>query len=152
MAKKSSDAKGIKALQHFSLSNAQRLVLGSFLILFSVLLLLSIISYFFTGESDQSILGDFTNRSVETKNWLSKIGAWISHQLVFKGFGVASILFSGLVAMSGITVLLNTSKQRLYSQWIWGTLIVIWTSITFGFLFSCSISQQPLWCYLLPPI
>ena len=136
MAKKSSDAKGIKALQHFSLSNAQRLVLGSFLILFSVLLLLSIVSYFFTGESDQSILGDFTNRSVETKNWLSKIGAWISHLLVFKGFGVASILFSGLVAMSGITVLLNTSKQRLYRQWIWGTLIVIWTSITFGFLFS----------------
>ena len=136
MAKKSSETKGTKALQLRPLTHPQRLVLGSFLLLFSVLILLSIVSYFFTGESDQSALGDFANRSVATKNWLSKIGAWISHLLVYKGFGVASVLFAGLVAISGTTVLLNTSKQRLYRRWIWGTLVVIWMSITFGFLFS----------------
>lgn len=136
MSKKSSEPNGRKALQLSSLTNPQRLVLGSFLILFSVLILLSIVSYFFTGESDQSVLGDFTNRSIATKNWLSKIGAWISHLLVYKGFGIASVLFAGLVAVSGITVLLNTSLQRLYRRWIWGTLVVIWMSIAFGFLFS----------------
>ncbi|MEC8723718.1 MAG: DNA translocase FtsK 4TM domain-containing protein, partial [Bacteroidota bacterium] len=85
-------SKGIKEIKNKSLSSSQQLVLGSFLILLGIILGLSIVSYFFTGESDQSALNDFTNRSTPTENWLSKSGAWISHFLVFKGFGVASII------------------------------------------------------------
>lgn len=136
MANNLSEKKDFNGIKSISLTNSQRLVLGSFLVLLGVLLFLSIVSYFFTGESDQSVLGDFTDRSVTTNNWLSKIGAWISHILVFKGFGLASIIFSGLIVLSGISVLTNSSKQRLYGRWIWGTLIVIWCSIAAGFIFT----------------
>ena len=123
-------------LPEITLTNPQRLVFGSFLVILGLLVFISIISYFFTGDSDQSTLGNFTNRTIPTNNWLSKFGAWISHLLVYKGFGIASVLFSGLLAISGITVLMNTSKQRLFRHWFWGTLIIIWLSITTGYAFN----------------
>lgn len=123
-------------LTEITLTNPQRLVFGSFLVILGLLVFISIISYFFTGDSDQSTLGNFTNRTIPTNNWLSKFGAWISHLLVYKGFGIASVLFSGLLAISGITVLMNTSKQRLFRHWFWGILIIIWLSITTGYAFN----------------
>lgn len=136
MAKKFSKSKGFDGIKKFSLTNPQRLVLGSFLILFGLLVFISIISYFFTGNSDQSTLGSFTNRAIPADNWLSKFGAWVSHLLVYKGFGIASVLFAGLLLISGVTVLMNTSKQRLFRHWFWGILIIIWLSITTGYAFN----------------
>ena len=83
-------------LPEITLTNPQRLVFGSFLVILGVLVFISILSYFFTGNSDQSALSGFTNRAIPTNNWLSKIGAWMSHLLVYKGFGIASFLFSHL--------------------------------------------------------
>ena len=118
-----------------SLTNSQRLVLGSFLVILGILLFVSLLSYLFTGESDQSVLGEFTNRTVETNNWLSKVGAWISQLLIYKGFGISSFIFSGLLLLSGISVLANSSKKRLWRHWFWGTLVIIWGSMLFGFAF-----------------
>ena len=120
---------------NFTLTNSQRLVMGSFLVIIGILLFIALLSYLFTGESDQTVLGDFTNRSVETNNWLSKVGAWISHLLIYKGFGISSFLFSGLLLLTGISVLANSSKKRLWRNWFWGTLIIIWGSMVFGFAF-----------------
>ena len=120
---------------NFTLTNSQRLVMGSFLVIIGILLFIALLSYLFTGESDQTILGDFTNRSIETNNWLSKVGAWISHLLIYKGFGISSFLFSGLLLLTGISVLANSSKKRLWRNWFWGTLIIIWGALVFGFAF-----------------
>jgi S-DNA-T family DNA segregation ATPase FtsK/SpoIIIE len=123
-------------LPEITLTNPQRLVFGSFLVILGLLVFISILSYFFTGDSDQSALSGFSNRSITTNNWLSKIGAWISDVLVYKGFGVASFIFSGLFVVSGVTVLMNTSKERLFNHWIWGVLAIIWFSITMGYVFN----------------
>ena len=120
---------------NISLTNSQRLVMGSFLVIIGVLLFIALLSYLFTGENDQSALGDFTNRAAQTDNWLSKIGAWISELLIYKGFGISSFIFSGLILLSGVSVLANSSKKRLWRNWFWGTLIVIWGAILFGFVF-----------------
>ena len=109
--------------------------MGSFLVISGILLFIALLSYFFTGESDQTVLGDFTNRSIDTNNWLSKVGAWISHLLIYKGFGVTSFIVSGLLLLSGISVLANSSKKRLWRNWFWGTLVIIWGSMVFGFVF-----------------
>ena len=92
MTRTSANKNKKKILPEITLSNSQRLVLGSFLVIFGLLIFISILSYFFTGESDQSILNRFTSRAIQSNNWLSKIGAWISHFLVFKGFGIASFI------------------------------------------------------------
>ena len=119
---------------NLSLSSQQKLVFGSLLLILGILLFIAFLSYFFTGQADQSILEQFTSRDAEAQNWLSKFGAWVSDLFIHQGFGVASFIFSGLIFLSGVYVILNINKGRLWRHWFWGTLIVIWTSILFGFL------------------
>ena len=119
---------------NLSLSNQQKLVFGSLLLILGILLFIAFLSFFFTGQADQSILGQFTTRDAEAQNWMSKFGAWVSDLFIHRGFGVASFIFSGLIFLSGVYVILNINKGRLWRHWFWGTLIVVWTSILFGFL------------------
>jgi S-DNA-T family DNA segregation ATPase FtsK/SpoIIIE len=117
----------------FKLSSQQKLVLGSFLVIFGIILCIAFISFFFTGEADQSSLSNFTNRDAETENWLSKSGAWLSDFFIQRGFGIASFIFSGLIFLSGVYVLMNLKRAKLRKHWFWGILIIIWLSIFFGF-------------------
>ena len=117
----------------FKLSNQQKLVLGSFLVIFGVLLCIAFISFFFTGHADQSTVSDFASRDVKAKNWLSKSGAWLGDFFIYRGFGIASLIFSGLTVLSGIYVLIDINKAKLLKHWFWGVLIIIWLSVFFGF-------------------
>jgi S-DNA-T family DNA segregation ATPase FtsK/SpoIIIE len=117
----------------FKLSNQQKLIFGSLLIILGILLFTSFLSFIFTGKEDQSALSNFPERSDAYKNWASQLGAWISELFISKGFGIPSFIFSGLIFLSGIYVSLNLKKTKLRKHWIWGTLIVIWFSIFFGF-------------------
>ncbi|MDT0557641.1 DNA translocase FtsK [Ichthyenterobacterium sp. W332] len=118
---------------NFKLSSQQKLIFGSLLIILGVLLFVSFLSHLFEGKEDQSLLANFPVRSNEYKNWAKQGGAWLSELFIDKGFGIASFIFSGLFFLSGIYVTLNLKKAKLRKHWIWGTLIVIWLSIFFGF-------------------
>jgi S-DNA-T family DNA segregation ATPase FtsK/SpoIIIE len=135
MARTSSKKTPKKRFSIITLTNSQRLVMGSFLVIIGILVFTALLSYLFTGENDQSILSDFTNRATKADNWLSKVGAWVSQLLIHKGFGISSFIFSGLLLLSGVSVLTNSSKKRLWRNWFWGTLIIIWGAILFGFVF-----------------
>jgi len=91
------------------------------------------VSYFFTGQNDQSTLSEFGNKAIESQNWLNKTGAWVSDFFIHRGFGVASFIFAGLIFLSGVFVLTNGNRSKLRKHWFWGTLIVVWLSIIFGF-------------------
>ncbi|RBP32811.1 S-DNA-T family DNA segregation ATPase FtsK/SpoIIIE [Oceanihabitans sediminis] len=118
---------------NFKLTNQQRLVYGSLIAMLGLLLFIAFLSFFFTGKADQSILSEFTTKEVEAENWLSKTGAWLSDFFIQRGFGVSSFIFSGLVSLSGIYILLKLKLEKLRRHWFWGTSIVIWFSILFGF-------------------
>jgi len=120
----------------FTLNNQQKLVFGSFLIILGILFFTAFLSFIFTGKADQSAISEFTSRDVKTQNWLSKLGAWLSNVFIQRGFGIASFIFSGLTFLSGIFVLIDLSKTKLRRHWFWGTLIVIWFSVLFGFFTS----------------
>ncbi|GAA3554160.1 DNA translocase FtsK [Snuella lapsa] len=117
----------------FKLSNQQKLVVGSFLVLFGLLLCIAFISHLFTGNADQSTLNEFTSRGVKAKNWLSKSGAWLSYFFIQQGFGIAAFILSGLTALTGIFVLTNSNKAKLRKHWFWGLLVMLWLSVFFGF-------------------
>jgi S-DNA-T family DNA segregation ATPase FtsK/SpoIIIE len=117
----------------FKLSNQQKLIFGSLLVILGVVLCISFVSYFFTGDVDQSTLSELSSRDIKAKNWLSKLGAWLSDFFIHKGFRLASFIFSGLFFLSGVYILMNLPKAKLGKHWFWGTLIVIWLSIFFGF-------------------
>ena len=117
----------------FKLSSQQKLIFGSLLMILGILMFIAFLSFFFTGQADQSTLSEMASRDIETQNWLNKLGAWTSDFFINKGFGVASFIFSGLLFLSGIYITLDINKERLRRHWIWGTLIAIWLSVFFGF-------------------
>ncbi|MCF8272626.1 MAG: DNA translocase FtsK [Flavobacteriaceae bacterium] len=125
--------KETRKLLSFKLSSQQKLILGSFLVIFGILLCIAFISFFFTGKADQSTISNFTSREIKADNWLNKSGAWLSDFFILRGFGVASFIFSGLIFLSGLYILLDTNKAKLRSHWIWGLLTIIWLSVFFGF-------------------
>ncbi|SKB86130.1 DNA segregation ATPase FtsK/SpoIIIE, S-DNA-T family [Salegentibacter holothuriorum] len=117
----------------FKLNRQQKVVLGSFLMLFGLALSVAFISFLFNWEVDQSTLGEFSNREVETKNWLSKFGASVSDFFMYKGFGLAAFILSILVSYSGFHLFLGVKSTKLRESWIWGILIMLWLAIFFGF-------------------
>ncbi|MBJ7882638.1 DNA translocase FtsK [Gelidibacter salicanalis] len=137
MAKKKTKTKSSTTAKtkkpNFKLTSQQKLIFGSLLMILGILLFIAFLSFFFTGEADQSTLTEIGAREVVAENWLNKLGAWVSDFFIMKGFGVASFILAGLVFLSGIYVTLDINKARLRRHWIWGTLIAIWMSIFFGF-------------------
>jgi S-DNA-T family DNA segregation ATPase FtsK/SpoIIIE len=114
------------------LSSAKRLFIGSTLAILSVFLFVSFISYFFTGEIDQSNLYSFFDKNITNSNSLGKIGAIISDFFIYKGFGVSSIIISFLIFLSSLHVLLEIKKRKLIKNWLWGFYLIFLFSIFFG--------------------
>jgi S-DNA-T family DNA segregation ATPase FtsK/SpoIIIE len=137
MTRKKSKAKSNKNASKtkfsWKLSNQQKLVFGSLLIILGVLLFVSFLSFLFTGKADQSIISEFPDRRQEAQNWAKLVGAQLSDFFIMRGFGIASFILSGLLFLSGVYVALNLNKSALLKHWIWGLLTMIWFSVFFGF-------------------
>lgn len=135
MAKKAtkSKPKPTKKGTSFKLSKQNKIILGSLLVLFSIALFFSFISFYFNWQDDQSLLSEFKDRNELAKNLLNKFGASISHFFIYKGFGLASLLFPFLICITGIYLFLGLSMKGVLKKWVWGLLFVIWISIALGF-------------------
>ena len=128
MSKTKSKLKG-----YFSLSRTQQIMFGVFLVLFSIIIFSSLVSYFGTWRADQSELTQFFDKDVNSVNIASKFGALISHFLIYLMFGVSSFILPILLFISGLTLFVNADLKKLYNRWFWGILIMIWISLFFGY-------------------
>ena len=133
--KKAKTKKTTQKKRNFSLklNRQQKVVLGSFLMLFGLGLIVAFISFLFNWQADQSILNEFANREVEAKNWLSKSGATVSDFFIYRGFGIAAFSIAILILLSGIYLFLGYKSSNLRKFWFWGILVMIWLSVFFGF-------------------
>jgi len=135
MAKKATKTKpkSVKKTSPFILSKQNKIILGSLLMLFSIALFFSFVSFYFTWQDDQSLLTEFKDRNEEAKNLLNKFGATVSHFFVYKGFGISSLILPFLLCLSGIYMFLSLDKKGLLKKWVWGLIFLIWISIALGF-------------------
>ena len=117
----------------FKLSKQQTIIWGVFLFLLGIALFLSIVSYFFNWQADQSLIGNLTSRDLSPQNWLNTFGANIGELFVYNGFGVPSIIVSLLITLTGVYYFFDFKKFKIAKYWFWGSLMMIWLSIFFGF-------------------
>ena len=110
-----------------------RVLFGFLLVLGSIGLLVSFISFFVTGQADQSAVDAFTNRNEVVSNWLGKFGAYLADLFIYRGFGIASFLFVKLLFLSGSFLVLDLPLKKLKNTWFWDLFALIVLSITFGF-------------------
>ena len=113
-----------------------KLVFGLLLILVALALLLAFISFFIYGTQDQSTLTQLGDRSEHTRNWLGKVGAYLADIFIYRGFGVASFLFVKLFFLTGLSIVLDVSLQKLKLVWFWDLFALIITSVFCGFFAS----------------
>lgn len=142
MAKKRTKSKAKPTKKGFSLklSKQNKIIFGSLLIVLSIGLFFSFMSYYFTWQEDQSVLSEFKDRNAEASNLLKKFGASVSHFFMYKGFGLASFAFPLLLAITGLYLFLGLDTKGLISKWIWGLTGIIWISVALGFF----AIEQPL--------
>jgi len=112
-----------------------RFYISLFLIVFSLYLLVSMISYFFTWKEDQSIIFDFIFKSsVKASNLCGKGGAWLSNLLISKGFGVPALLFPLITFYIGL-YLLGIRKFNLLKLTFNLVFLIVYSSGLLGFIF-----------------
>ena len=125
----------LKLKESLILSRSQQIMLGVFLILFSILTFASLLSYFNTWRIDQSDLENFFDKDIDSVNIAKKFGAILSHFLIYRMFGIASFIFSILLLITGLSYFVGANSKKLINKWIWGVLMIIWFSFFFGHFF-----------------
>jgi S-DNA-T family DNA segregation ATPase FtsK/SpoIIIE len=115
-------------------------VFGLFLILSSFYLLVAFTSYLFTWRMDQDLMsrpwGEIFSPEVRVENWLGKLGALISHQFIFRWFGLAAFLFVFWAFIAGVRITLNTWLMPVGKTLRWTLMGLFWLPTLLGFFFS----------------
>jgi S-DNA-T family DNA segregation ATPase FtsK/SpoIIIE len=111
------------------MKRSREILFGGFFILTGVLLIIAFSSYFFSWKVDQSNLSQLANRSVESSNLLSKLGAEISHLMIYEGVGIAAYIFAYLILSSGLFLFFNLQKKTIVQRWTWGIYYILFTAL-----------------------
>ncbi len=114
-------------------------ITGLFLVLFSLVLFFSFVSYFFTWQAD-----DYMKQGDQASNWIGTAGRAISKQFVERWFGIASFGFVLLFFLFGARLLLKVTLLPLWKTTRLTLMIMIWVSLTLGYLWGTSNSLSIL--------
>src|SRR6218665_3811983 len=116
-------------------------ITGAVALLASVFLFIAFTSYFFTWREDQSKvyssgIGILVDNSVDVSNLLGRLGAYISHFFVYKGFGIAALLICTFFFVAGVNLLF---KRKVFSIWRnlkYVTVGLLVLSVSLAFIFA----------------
>ena len=116
---------------------------GLFLILFSVFMLLSFISYLFSWKFDDALLNGrlfnwalLTDKQVAVDNMMGRLGAITAHWFIKKWFGIASFLFVLILFVVGIKLLFRITLLPLKKTFFYSIFFLLWTSVFLGYVIS----------------
>ena len=127
-----------------------KIVFGSLFLFLSIFILFSSISFYFTGKLDfDLIVSDVSvlNAGTEVENWLGYFGAFISHYLIYEGFGIASILFVPLFLFSGLKLVFKDFNFSVSDITFFSLFFIIWITSLMGFLLTIFENNQFLSFY-----
>lgn len=109
-------------------------IYGIILLFAAIYLIVAFISYFSTGEADQSWVtnlraGDIENVHQGAQNTCGSIGAIVSNFLIARCFGIPAFIIPAFIILCGLN-LMGVYRVNLI-KWFFGmTLTMIWSSVT----------------------
>jgi len=132
-------------------------ILGLFLLLLTIYFLVAFVSYLFTWQEDQSYVsasnGGWSNLfktheelidngidNPVVENWLGKFGALLSHQFIYKWFGIASFIFLFVFLTIGHRLLFKTKLVSIPKALGYSFFFLIFTSVSLGYIHSFLIN------------
>lgn len=115
-----------------------KFALGIILLIFVLYLFLALLSFFFTGEADQSIVNGSWAKLEDLKgitNWTGVRGAYWAEVMINRWFGVAAFSFLWFPLVLAFR-LMGVRLMALWKAFICSSVFVIWFSLFFTFFFS----------------
>ena len=122
---------------HYIINDKTGFVLGIVLICLALYVLVAFISYFSTGEADQSLVtalrpGEIENSTKVFQNSCGSVGALLSYFLIARCFGIPAFIIPLYIILCGVRMIKAYEKINLW-KWFFGmALIMVWSSITFA--------------------
>ncbi len=112
---------------------------GLFFLLFAFFLLIAFTSYFFTWKTDDNIFDNsiwrvISDNSLQSENWMGKIGAVFSFLFIKNWFGIASCLFIAWLFVLGSKMLFNLQIFPLSKASTYTLFGLFWISVSLAFI------------------
>jgi len=116
-----------------------QLSIGFFLLIGSVYMMTSFVSYLVTGKADQSVVAavkevGLFQSGLDAENWLGVYGAILSHTFIFSWFGIATFLIPPFLFVLGYLVVAKKQLLPLWPTAVFTVFFLFWTSILMGYL------------------
>ena len=130
-------------IQSFKTADTARVIVGLMLVCFSLFLIISFISFIFSGKEDFVNLEIITGKSVgEVENICNKggiLGLKAANYFMQEGFGFTAIFIPIFMLMLAVK-LMKTHSIRIMQQFINCGFLMIWGSITLAYFFPEGLS------------
>tara|TARA_R110000796_G_scaffold74374_1_gene167168 strand:- start:128263 stop:130773 length:2511 start_codon:yes stop_codon:yes gene_type:complete len=114
-----------------------QLTVGLFLLLTSIFIFVACVSYLFTGKADQSVVESVGETGMiasgrEAANWMKLWGAYASHYLIFKWFGIAAFLIPPFLFVGGYKIVFGKALVNIQRAFIFVVFFLLWISLLMG--------------------
>ena len=122
---------------HYIINDKTGFVLGIVLLCLALYVSVAFISYFSTGEADQSLVtalrpGEIENSTKVFQNSCGSVGALLSYFFIARCFGIPAFIIPLYIILCGVRMIKAYEKINLW-KWFFGmALIMVWSSITFA--------------------
>lgn len=119
-------------------NSKMRIAFGLFILLTSIIFLISFTSFLITGNYDQTILNAGINELGETEvhNWLGKLGAILSQKFIGDWFGIAAFIFIPVLLRLGLKVLFKITIFSSKEVFKYSIFTLLWLPPFFSYLFT----------------
>mgnify|MGYP000638584217 CR=1 FL=1 len=115
-------------------------ITGSIFILTAFYLFLACLSYLFTWTVDQDRVLDKNlfeflteDDTVQVSNWLGKFGAWTSHLLFYRWFGISSFGIPFILFLLGVRIAFDKTFLPIAKTVKRVFVLMVWSSILLGY-------------------
>ncbi|MCH3982737.1 MAG: DNA translocase FtsK [Prevotella sp.] len=141
MARKKSERKSQKTSKAVGYREEKKsekpdFILGLILLSVAIYMIIAMISYFNTGQADQSTLesmrpGEWVNNGKQFTNYCGSFGAILAYYLITVNFGLPAFMIPAFFILVGLK-LMKAYTINLWKWFLGMTVVMIWSSVTFA--------------------
>ncbi len=131
--------KGKKSSTPFYKHESAQFITGLILTFAGIFIFISLVSFFFTGDADQSSvenlsIGQLFKINNEIENWTGTLGAITSNLLINRWIGLSAFIFTAWLCIAGLR-LMRVNNANMWRTSVYCMLAGIIISVFFGFLY-----------------
>lgn len=129
-----------ESVKQYSTSERVHFVVGLLICFFTIYIGIAMISYFFTGAADQSIVNnlvvsDLVSKKGVVSNWAGIRGAYLSDVIMNRWFGIPSFFLLYFLGSVGFK-LMKLCRINLFRRFLSCSVLTVWSSLLLAFVFS----------------